>query len=205
MGAANGGVQNSTFAREIVSPSTNGHASARGLAKIAAAMAAKGSFGGVRLMSAATYDNAHAEVVQKYDDILLEDSRFAQVSSTYFWRPPVFAQLLLLRTQSPHHNLYLQGRRLRETVGGASYQGGFAGKYTSNPHLNTLHKESLSRIACVQSSGSTSVTGLPQKVGGLSSVAVIPKDWVGPFTAGVEPVDLRSSGARSMKSGFHTP
>jgi CubicO group peptidase (beta-lactamase class C family) len=78
MGAANGGVQNSIFSREIVSPSTNGHASARGLAKIAAAMAAKGSFGGVELMAEATFDDAHAEVVHKYDDILLEDSRFAQ-------------------------------------------------------------------------------------------------------------------------------
>ena len=78
MGAADGGVQNSVFSREIVSPSTNGHASARGLAKIAAAMAAKGSLGGVELMSPETFDSAHSQVSQKYDDILLEDSRFAQ-------------------------------------------------------------------------------------------------------------------------------
>jgi hypothetical protein len=48
------------------------------LAKIAAAMAAKGGFDGVQLLSEPTFDAAHSDVVQKYDDILLEESRFAQ-------------------------------------------------------------------------------------------------------------------------------
>lgn len=71
MGAADGGVQNSVFSRSIVSPSTNGHASARGLAKIAAAMAAKGSLGGVELMSPETFESAHSHVSQKYRQAFL--------------------------------------------------------------------------------------------------------------------------------------
>ena len=73
--AAENGEQNSVFSRKIESPSSNGHSNARALAKIAAAMAGKGALGGVRLMSEETWEAAHSGATQKFDDVLLSESR----------------------------------------------------------------------------------------------------------------------------------
>ena len=75
--AAAMGTLNSVASRQIEMPSVNGHATARGLGKVAALMACGGELDGVRLISPAAHA-AHAAVTHKYDDVLLEEERFAQ-------------------------------------------------------------------------------------------------------------------------------
>ena len=41
-------------------------------------MAGKGTLNGVQILSEETYDLAHSAITQKYDDVLLEEERFAQ-------------------------------------------------------------------------------------------------------------------------------
>merc|ERR1712003_588948 len=51
---------NSKLGKMIESPSTNGHCSARGMAKLAAAMANKGTFDGVEVLSEKAWEAMHA-------------------------------------------------------------------------------------------------------------------------------------------------
>ena len=52
-------------------PAANGLSSARGLAAVAAVLAGRGSIGGTRLFSRATYEAAMCGEVKLYDDIIM--------------------------------------------------------------------------------------------------------------------------------------
>ena len=78
MGCSFSGIRNGEWSRLHEKPSENGHTNARSLGKIAAAMAGRGAFDGVQLMSTDAFAESHSNITHKFDDILLADSRFTQ-------------------------------------------------------------------------------------------------------------------------------
>jgi len=75
-GLSGAGVVNTAAWREAELPSTNGHGSARGVARIYTALAAGGETGGVRIADAAALAEAVTERVYGQDRILHRPSRF---------------------------------------------------------------------------------------------------------------------------------
>ena len=78
MNAVTPGKLNSTEFRALEIGSMSGIANARGLAKLAAIMAGRGSVNGVQIISEEVFALSHSAIVQKYDDVLLEETRFSQ-------------------------------------------------------------------------------------------------------------------------------
>jgi len=70
------GTVNTRAWRAAVMPSTNGHANARAVARIYSALACGGAVDGVRLLRAATIDDASAEASVGLDVVLRRPSRF---------------------------------------------------------------------------------------------------------------------------------
>jgi len=75
-GLSGAGVVNTASWREAELPSTNGHGSARGVARIYAALAAGGAIDGVRIVDRGALADATAEHVYGTDRILHRPSRF---------------------------------------------------------------------------------------------------------------------------------
>lgn len=75
-GVAGPGTVNTRAWRAAVMPSTNGHATARGVARIYAALAAGGTLDGVRLLGADTLAHAVAAVPSEPDAVLHRPVRF---------------------------------------------------------------------------------------------------------------------------------
>ncbi len=75
-GLSGGGVVNTASWRAAEVPATNGHGTARGIARVYAALAAGGAADGVRIVDAAALADAVAEQVYGEDKILHRRSRF---------------------------------------------------------------------------------------------------------------------------------
>ena len=78
MNSVSFGFPNSVMSRALTIGSASGTCNAFGLGTLAAVMAGKGTLNGVQILSEETYDLAHSAITQKYDDVLLEEERFAQ-------------------------------------------------------------------------------------------------------------------------------
>jgi CubicO group peptidase (beta-lactamase class C family) len=74
--SGSGGWVNTTPWREAEIPSTNGHATARGIARVFAALAAGGTIDGVHVLAGATLADATTEHSRGHDLVLLRPSRF---------------------------------------------------------------------------------------------------------------------------------
>ena len=113
-------------------PSSNGHGSARGIAKVYAALAGGGESAGVRLMSAATVDEARKERVAGKDVILGMDVR----RSLGFMLPvpelrrPTRAGRIRARRHGRLHGLRRSGTshgvRIRDEPDGARHRHAFS-------------------------------------------------------------------------------